>query len=237
MDPSAIPHDDLVRLNAFVDGELAPAERAAVAARLAADRNFASAHATLARLKACVDATIEDAPVQFRPLHRPPRQCRRWLPAGGLAAAAACIALLATRGHAPHHLSETAAATPDVALAGASWRPALPHLDIAGLTLVAVTAQTGAGSPVVTAGYLGPHGCKLELYARPAGSEPAIAANNHRAWTVDAITYELVAHGMPDRRFASIADAAERLTRRDDRLPASLERRLREARAAAPCAG
>lgn len=56
--------DDLVRLNAFVDGELSPADRAAVAARLARDAQFAHAHATLARLKACVHGGADD---QFVP--------------------------------------------------------------------------------------------------------------------------------------------------------------------------
>ena len=61
-------------------------------------------------------------------------------------------------------------------------------------------------------------------------------SSRHR-WTVDDIAYELVAHGMPDWRFALISEAAERQTR-SGRLPRRMEQRLREARSSAPpCAG
>jgi anti-sigma factor RsiW len=79
---------DLEKLNALVDGELGPAERAAIAARLAADRDLASAYATLARLKAATAETTEDCPTIV--LRQP-----RWLTVRRHAAAiAACIGLL-----------------------------------------------------------------------------------------------------------------------------------------------
>ncbi|PWB64110.1 MAG: hypothetical protein C3F17_07790, partial [Bradyrhizobiaceae bacterium] len=56
------PQDDTERLNALVDGELAPAARAALAERIAADRSLARAHATLARLKSCVAELGEAEP-------------------------------------------------------------------------------------------------------------------------------------------------------------------------------
>ena len=46
--------DAIERLNALIDGELPPAEHAALADRIAAGRDLAHAHATLARLKACI---------------------------------------------------------------------------------------------------------------------------------------------------------------------------------------
>ena len=50
---------DLLLLNALVDGELAPQDRAAIAARLAVDRDLARAYATLARLKASIGELAE----------------------------------------------------------------------------------------------------------------------------------------------------------------------------------
>ena len=61
MDTEAKNKDHLL-LNALVDGELAPQERAEMAARLAADRDFARAHATLARLKANGVRILEELP-------------------------------------------------------------------------------------------------------------------------------------------------------------------------------
>jgi len=232
----------LVLLNAFIDGELSAADRVAVAERFATDPDFARAHLTLARLKACVTAGVDgDAAVAL-----PAR--RRRMPRLAIAAAAAaiaCVAVLAgadlLRRKAPDG-TESSPAT----LVGLTNLPAhalLPHLDLAGLSLAAIsvepdrTGQAGGG-PSVVATYRGPHGCRLDLAAGPAGRDLPLAQGSSRhGWTVGEVRYELVAHGMPRWRFALIAEAAEKATRSGP-LPQTLERRLREARASAPpCAG
>src|SRR3989304_669461 len=82
--------DAIERLNALIDGELPPAEHAALADRIAAGRDLAHAHATLARLKACIVENAEQAPsVEFAL----PRAKFRIMPVLGAAAAAAAVLL------------------------------------------------------------------------------------------------------------------------------------------------
>ena len=75
---------DLLLLNALVDGELAPQERAAIAARLAVERDLARAYATLAKLKASIGQIAGELPAILLP---PAKRRSRLL----VAAAAACI--------------------------------------------------------------------------------------------------------------------------------------------------
>jgi anti-sigma factor RsiW len=229
--------NDFVRLNAFVDGELSPAERAAVAARLASDPEFARAHATLARLKACVHEIAPEPAIAMQPERR--RATRRMALLWAAAAAAAACLAAATIGELP--LASVPTLKPQLVAAtsgGLPTRPVLPRLDIAGLRLVGVTAPSDADAPIMVASYVGPHGCKLELHARPAGRElPAVASVSRYGWVVGEIGYELVAHGMPDWRFALVSQAAE-LQTRGSQLPQGVQQRLREARSSAPpCAG
>lgn len=152
----------------------------------------------------------------------------------------ACFAAITVGDRPPDRTSLpsfTPAATA-VARASLRSRPALPRLDMAGLTLVGITVNTADTEPTLVASYLGPHGCKLDLRAGPAGRDmPAMTGSSSHRWAVDGTAYELVAHGMPDWRFALISEAAERQTR-SGRLPRRMEQRLREARSSAPpCAG
>lgn len=78
------------QLNAMVDGELSPAERSAVADRLASDRNLAGVHATLARLKAAVGGLTADTSA----FQLPVQEERRWRRAGLVAASIAAVAAL-----------------------------------------------------------------------------------------------------------------------------------------------
>lgn len=228
---------DFVLLNAFVDGELSPAERAAIAARLAADPDVAHAHVTLARLKACVADSADDTAA----IDLPPR--RRRIPRAAFVAAAAaigCIAILAGADFARRGPARGPVLAPPttVTFANLPSRPLLPHLELAGLSLAAVSVENAGAAATVVATYRGPHGCRLDLRAGPAGRDLGAAQGSSRhGWEVGEMRYELVAHGMPQWRFAIIAQAAEKQTR-GDHLPQGLERRLREARASAPpCAG
>lgn len=229
------PQDDTERLNALVDGELAPAARAALAERIAADRSLARAHATLARLKSCVAELGEAEPSGVVP--RTPARWRRRLPTAAGVAAAALLGLWLALPE-PARAPETPLPHAAITLAALPASPVVPHLDRAGLTLTGVAVAASDGDPVVVATYRGPRGCRLELHAAAAGHAfPPTAGTRRHAWTAGPLAYQLVAFGMPAARFRAVVDAAERATLGDG-LPDALDRRLREARLASqPCVG
>jgi hypothetical protein len=235
------PSPEITRLNAFVDGELTPAERAEVAAQIRAQPNFARAHATLARLKACI-AESADATASVAIALPPRRQQSMALGIGvaGLAVVAfAVIALLVAAQFRPERRPVPLAGQEAVVtLAALPANPVIPHLNMAGLVLEDVKVERAGDVRLLLASYRGPHGCRLDLRVSPAGSAVPVGAGSSRhSWDVGALTYELVAHGMPGWRFAIIADAAERETQ-EGRAPDAAQRRLREARASAPpCTG
>ena len=230
---------DLERLNALLDGELTPTERAEIAARLASDRDLASAYATLARLKAATAETTDDCPSFV--LRRP-----RWLMVRRHATAiAACIELAAAGGLLVEQawladgvsVAGTAEGPMEIKLASLPAGATIPRLDSAGLKLINLVFDPGH-VPLFTATYRGPHGCRLDLRGWPMGADapPAPGSSLHR-WVAGALVYELIAHGMPNSRFSLIADAAEQQTLAGFD-PDRNDRRLREAdRGAAPCVG
>jgi anti-sigma factor RsiW len=228
--------EDFLRLNALVDGELGPTERAELAARLVVERDLARTYSTLARLKATIGESIEEMPEILLP--SPRRAGRRFI------AAAACIAVIAI-GLAAATLfrSDPDAAAPGeeptaITLASLPAGTTIPRLDTAGLKLVSLAIDPGH-VPIFTASYRGPHGCRLDLRAWPAqaAAPPAIAGSSRHGWTVGNVTYELVAHGMPAWRFDMIADASELQTRLDGDHN-RINRRLRQAAVGAPpCTG
>jgi anti-sigma factor RsiW len=229
---------DLLLLNALVDGELGPQDRAALAARLAVERDLARAYATLARLKATIGESASDAPAFVLPPAKRPARGRM------IACAAAIVAffgvgLVIAWDLRPAQDQAAAVAEPTaITLASLPAGATLPRLDTAGLKLIGLAIDAGTG-PVLAASYRGPHGCRLELRAWASGAEapPASAGAQSRRWQAGGLTYELMAHGMPDWRFAIIASAAEDQTRTGsdhDRI----DRRLREASIGAPpCLG
>jgi hypothetical protein len=235
MDTEAKKKDHLL-LNALVDGELAPQERAEIAARLAVDRDFARAHATLARLKASIGEITNDAPAISLP--RPPRPAWRLVgTAAACLAAVIAIGLLArTEWPLDHEAASTEGPTA-ITLASLPTWATIPRLDRAGLKLVGLAIDPEK-IPVFTATYRGPHGCRLDLRAWPVGSNAAMLVGTSRHnWTAGNLAYELVAHGMPPWRFAIIAEAAEQQTRAGSD-PKSIDRRMREANIGAPpCVG
>jgi len=232
-------NEDLQRLNALIDGELPPAEHAALAARIAAGRDLARAHATLARLKACVVDGVERGPVPQVPQLR----AAPWRRAAGLAAAAAAAAVLALAIVAeyrrpppesrPRHAADAA-----VVLAALPASPVIPDLAEAGLVLVGTEVETVAETPLLLAAYRGPRGCRLELRVRAAAAMvPPTRGSSRRAWAVGDLGYELVAFGMPAERFAAVADAAEAATRTVRPIEPTLTRVREARRSAAPCVG
>lgn len=241
---SNLNNEDLLLLNALVDGELEPTQRAALAARLAVERDLARAYATLARLKATIgDAagnTISDSPAfTLRPAKRTVWP-RLGMAIAGLAAAsiAAILAFgLFIKSEPPFEREQAAEGPTAITLASLPAGTTVPRLDTAGLKLVGLAIEPGK-VPLFIATYRGPHGCRLDLRAWPADAiAPAISGTDRYRWTTGDLAYELVAHGMPRSRFAIIAGAAEQQTRAGsdhDRI----DRRLREANTAPPpCIG
>lgn len=234
------PHPDIVLLNAFVDGELSPAERADVADRIRAEPGIARAHATIMRLKASIAESADATPpVTIVAARKRPRQVTNLAVRGFVACAAILIVLvtathfLAERGPAPLIARDAM-----VRLAALPADPVIPNLEIGGLTLEDVKIESVGGTRLLVVSYRGPHGCLLDLRVSPLGSAASAGAGSSRHnWKVGPLAYELLAHGMPGWRFAIIADAAEQETR-DGRVQDAVRGRLREARAAAPpCAG
>jgi anti-sigma factor RsiW len=229
--------DDLEALNAFVDGELPPDEHARIAARIAAEPGLARAHATLAQLRAGIAdyATAAEPPVLAVQPNR-----MRW----PVAAAAAMVALFAGLGLVQLHVTGSTSTVPlagtgDAAVQAVSLggKPMIPDLSTAGLTLIRVDRGADRLRDHLVAVYTGPRGCRLELHVRPLGSEPIAAPQStHRhEWVDGAAVYELLAFGMPQKRFAIVAEAAEGQTRA---LSGPDQHRLREARQSAPpCVG
>jgi hypothetical protein len=228
---------DLLRLNALVDGELGPAEGADLAARLAVDRELARAYATLARVKAAIGEVAEEAPEIVLPSPKRLTWPRMAAVGVGLAAMLA-VALFAANSFLSNRDNEGPNEAPTaITLASLPAGTTVPRLDTAGLKLVNLDIDPGR-VPIFTARYRGPHGCRLDLRAWPVGNPPPpLAGSSRHRWTAGGLTYELVAHGMPVWRFDIIADAAELQTRLNvdhNRI----NRRLRQAEyGAPPCTG
>ncbi len=230
---------DLLQINALVDGELSPSERAQIAARMAADRNLARSHATLARLKACITeiSESEEAMTTAGAVAAPRRRfAMRITATAALALVTAGIGFLVFEATRPAAIREQG----ELAITRAAFpvRPAIPDFASAGLTLQAVELRRPAGGPVLVATYAGPRGCRLELrvHGGDAAADNPQGSRRH-GWRVNGLSYELSAFGMPEARFAIIAAAAERQTLINTD-PDAVERQLRQARLAAPpCVG
>lgn len=239
-------HDDLERLNAFIDGEVSPAERAEIAARLASDRGFARSHAVLVRLKAGV-AEFADTLVPDEMPAAPARRHglrRRLSFTAGIAASAAAVVLLVAGIYfgikpprQPDRAFDSHAIERLIVQAALPSLPAVPDLSAGGMTLSGVEVREEADRPMLVATYSGPRGCRLELRVRDRlAGETAGDGTSRHGWTVGKLHYQLVAFGMPEVRFALIAGAAERQSRIN--AAPGADDRLREARSAAPpCAG
>jgi anti-sigma factor RsiW len=235
---STAKHDDLLRLNALADGELAPQERAEMAARLVIDRDLARAYATLMQLKATIGEMAQEQPAIALPPAKRPLWRRYAAAAAGMAAVLVIGLLLAKSLRSGNELAMTPAEGPTaIILASLPVGTTIPRLDTAGLKLVGLVIDPG-NIPLFTASYRGPHGCRLELRARPVGTAaPGIDGSSRRSWEAGDLVYELVAHGMPAWRFAIIAEAAEQQTRLGSDHD-KIDRRLREASIGAPpCLG
>jgi len=231
-----ITPDPIEGLNALIDGELPADEQAALADRIAAAPDLAQAYATLARLKACVVQSADEADASGIDV---PRKRGRLVP---LAAAVAAAALLIATFVAMPEREKASAPMADIAslvtLASLPAKPVIPDLASAGLNLVGGEIERIGPTAVMVAAYRGPRGCRLELRIYPAATDlPPTAGTVRSAWRAGDLAYELVAFGMPEGRFAAVTVAAQAATRAGQ-VPRDDGTRLREASLKAPpCLG
>jgi anti-sigma factor RsiW len=249
------------RLNAYVDGELGPAEAAEVAAAIARDRELAARVASLTRLKAVASSLPPQHVPPPAPLLRAPTRRRNlMLPA---AAALVLLILAAIAGWSwlpgPHQanrwLAQAAAAhqawidgtapsrAPAQALAAlASGKLVhIPDLSDAHLSLVQLSAQPDAGS--VFLGYRGIHGCQVGLWigSAPPDLDPqplAVASGDIAgyAWRFGETGYALLAQGMDPDRLKLLAEAVAKIVSRDDALDQEIRAALHNSSViGAPC--
>jgi anti-sigma factor RsiW len=236
MEPDIKP--DEILANALVDGELSPAEHASAAARLRCDRDFARAYATLTKLKASVTEVVDDFDVPSIVVTRT-RIRSRWATVGVAASLVIVLSVAALFvDPSPFKSESPRTEMPHARFAAVTFagEPVIPDLSQAGLQLTRTVVSTASGTQSIVATYVGPRGCRLELWVSDASSsEHAPRGTERRSWRVGGLRYELVAYGMPAERFQSVADAAESATRATA-VPENVDRRLIEARiSTAPC--
>lgn len=250
------------RLNAYVDGELSPAEAAEIAAAVARDAELAGRVATLTRLK----ATTSDLAPQHKapPIPRlPSRRPRRYaLPLSAalalLLVAAAAIGLWRpwlqpadawlAEAAASHRAWIESGEDGDAAAPGkvlAALKTAnfgdIPDLTDAHLSLVRIAAGPKTGS--VFLGYRGIHGCRVGLWigAPPPdlGARPESVASGDvagYAWRLDDTGYALLARGMDPGRLKQLAEAVAEITGQGNLLSQEIRTALRNtAQTGAPC--
>lgn len=249
------------KLNAYVDGELDPAEAAELAAQVASDRRVASTVATLTRLKAATAAAALDGAPPALIAARAPRRWR-WAVAATVAAlvVAGALRTLTDTGRPDARVVERHLAWADqdasepvdsataarvlVGLGRLGVTAEIPDLTDAGLHLARIAVLDPAGGAAgLHIGYVGTRGCRVSLIIErsaddraPVMSQPVGAAIAR--WVVDGAAYTLVASGMHPPRFATIAASAEAATRSRAQAPAEIREALRGQRdASPPCVG
>lgn len=228
------PVDD-VELNAYVDGELPPAQAASLGRRAARDPDLALRIARLHRLKAAVAGTFDAAANRLarlpapQPAARPARvrARRRWQPA---ALAAALVLGIAVGGAAmlrqPSPAPDPAVALHD-AWAGSDaqgtaeapvWLTSV--IEATGLSLARVApVRSHDGPPGVHYAFVGTNECRLSLFEMPAAAGTdslltLLVQGNLRSarWQAGGNGYLVIARNMDGARFATIVAALKEAT-------------------------
>lgn len=225
------PANDFDLLSAYIDGELDPADAAHLARRIASDETLARQAAKLAEMKSALAAPVHDV-IFVNIMPRQSSRGRIW--AAGLAA---CLALALVS--VLWQIGPTAKADDDIAQAIAQhdvWvggSPEMtvspvsvpagffaPELNAAGLAIAYVRTNASiAGKQAVQVGYVGRNGCRLSLFRLIADARTAAqysltsdATLQRAVWRDAANVYLLVARGMDQSRFATIAGVLRDLT-------------------------
>lgn len=241
---------DWETLNAFADGELAPAEQRAMAERLANSPETAETLRGIVKLKQELQALPADSAIPPLPaLSGPPQPL--WQRAAAIAAAlviAAAVALapillrrdasesFLTASLTAHEQFASAPAQPEVAIAPAATSPVTDELARLGLQPV---WQATSASGQVRIGFVGARGCRLSLHVSPydePAPTPALARAALAGWNAGGRGYLLIATDMPPARFAMIAGFIKALTSEPaDRIEPLRTALQSEWRSAQPC--
>lgn len=240
---------DWERLNAFADGELAPAEQRAMAERLASSPETAERLRGIVKLKQELQALpAGDAPSlpSFRASSRPGwRRVAAIAAVLVIAAAVALTPIVLRQGASESFLAASLAAheqfatispRPVVTIAPAAAGPVTSELARLGLQPVwQATSATGQ----VRVGFVGLRGCRLSLHVSPH-AEPAPppdqSARTLAGWNTGGHGYLLIATGMPSARFEMIAGFLKSLTSEPADKVAPLRTALQnDWRSAQPC--
>lgn len=255
------PPIDWKTLNAYVDGELAPAAMARVAEALADDPGLAQQMAKLRRLKSAV---FQSRPPACPPISLEPRR------AGRRTLVAAALLLIALFGSLLSGLLPEPGTTPDqleqVVAAHQAWRDAgtsadlsssgsllkssleqlqldayIPDLSPAGLRYHGIRRIAAASGRGLHVGYRGSHGCQVSLIVFPGAGKLSgelktfeHAAGRIYGWQVRSNTFYLLAPRMDPRRLRQVAAAVHRMTRAHTPMDRGTTLALNQARTQAP---
>ncbi|HEV7327899.1 MAG TPA: hypothetical protein VGN91_22770 [Bosea sp. (in: a-proteobacteria)] len=216
---------DWEKLNAFADGELAPAEQRALAERLATSPETAETLRGIVRLKQELQALpAGDAP----PLPALPASARlRWRQVAAIAAALVIATAVAftpillrpdasdaflSASMAAHEQFASAPAQPAAMVAPAAALPVANELARLGLQPV---WQTGAVTGEIRIGFVGARGCRLSLHVSSHDEPAPVPVRADAAltgWNAGGNGYLVIATGMPQARFEMIAGFIKALT-------------------------
>lgn len=219
------PRSDWERLNAFADGELAPAEQRAMAERLASSPETAERLRGIVRLKRELQALpAGDAP-PLPALSVPSR--RRWRQVAAIAAVlviAAAVALtpMLLRQDAPESFLAASLAAHEQ-FAGAPPQPGMTIVPAAAGPITSELArlglqpvwQTSSATGQIRVGFVGLRGCRVSLHVSSHGEPPPPPdqpAGTLAGWNAGGHGYLLIATGMPPARFEMIAGFLKGLT-------------------------
>lgn len=253
-------HDELHRLNAFIDGELDVEARAHVISRAAADPVCARQLAALGRLKAALSGAVPVPPMEV------PSQTLRGSLRRVALTAAACLALVAAGGfgwllhggqpgpapgralewslemHRGWTERENAAAPARTIPAFGAARTAVPDLSANGLDLAyAGLRRAPGGDDALVVGYLGSRGCRLTMLVQAVETalpaEPVALETGRMLasiWPAGSLRYALLAEGMDAARFRLLADTVQRATLEHRPLDQGTQTALAKSRAGSP---
>ncbi len=221
------PNDrDWMLVNAYHDGELAPAEARDLEARLATDPALAGALEQVAEVSGSLaalrpaPATPDSEAAHVRAVNRDNPSARRWAVGAALAAGLAAAAVLLPQGIARdtpidlhrdlarRDFPSTEAARP-AAMEGTAE---VPDLGIARLAPVDVRSRENG----TVAHYAGANGCRLTYLRMRPGMEVGEGATAAQvsAWiTTDGWQHVVVATGMDQDRFDAIVAYVGKVTR------------------------
>lgn len=237
-------------LNAYVDGELDPAQAARVARMAAGNPSVAAQIATLRELKAAVASAVPEREIKlaggpsFRRIMYAAAAVLVFLVGGTVLHLSAFRedsgarwARFLQAQHAEWTFADGSLTAPIAPVAG----PAnLLPLDLrsARLTFVGSETTRHAGHAVLRTGYEGTRGCRVSLYVFDSDAVPDTSEFDPslrvRWWEIGEQDFVLLARGMAETRFNGLAEAVEKALRSGYELDRRTRQQLAHARRTSP---